>query len=114
MKTLYSRQRAVRVALLTLAIAFNSVSKAESVLDIAPLAVSDFVKNSLNQQPRLLAAQADIAAYSANLQASKQAIYNPELELAYENSSANTKTIGISQTLDWGDQQGSRTDLAGS
>ncbi len=112
MKTFYPRQHAVRVVLLTLALAFNSASKAETVLDIAPLAVSDFVKNSLNQQPRLLAAQADIAASSANLQAAKQAIYNPELELAYENSSANTKTIGISQTLDWGDQQGSRTDLA--
>jgi len=112
MKNLNPRQRAVRVLLLTLAFAFNSVSKAETALDIAPLAVSDFVKNSLNQQPRLLAAQADIASYSANLQAARQAIYNPELELAYENSSANTKTIGISQTLDWGDQQGSRTDLA--
>ncbi len=112
MKTFYPRQHAVRVVLLTLAFVFNSASKAETALDIAPLSVSDFVKNSLNQQPRLLAAQADIAASSANLQAAKQAIYNPELELAYENSSANTKTIGISQTIDWGDQQGSRTDLA--
>lgn len=112
MKTFYPRQHAVRVVLLTLAFVFNSASKAETALDIAPLSVSDFVKNSLNQQPRLLAAQADIAASSANLQAAKQAIYNPELELAYENSSANTKTIGIRQTIDWGDQQGSRTDLA--
>ena len=112
MKTLNSRQNIARALLLTVALVVNTVFATEKTSDVAPSAVSRFVKNSLNQQPTLLSAQASIASAEANLRASKQAIYNPELGLEYENASDITKKIGISQTIDWGDQQGSRTAVA--
>jgi len=95
-----------------MALVLNTVSATEIVPDSAPLAISNFVKNSINQQPPLRAVQADIASYEANLRASNQAIYNPELELSYENSTDITKTIGLNQTIDWGGQKESRTTVA--
>lgn len=110
MKTLNPRQLVARVSLLMVALVVTTVSA--SAADVAPSTVSDFVKNSLNQQPRLLAVQADIASAEANLRASGQALYNPELELAYQNSTDITKTVGVNQTIDWGDQKESRTAVA--
>ncbi|MBV7315293.1 TolC family protein [Shewanella sp. NIFS-20-20] len=44
--------------------------------------------------------------------AASQAIYNPELDVSYQNASEDTYGIGLSQTLDWGDKQGSSAALA--
>jgi len=113
MNTLFSRQlTAARVSLLAIALICNAASATGTLSDNAPSSLSSFVKDSLNQQPRLLAVQADIAAAEANLRASKQAIYNPELELAYEDATDRTKTVGINQTIDWGDQKESRSAVA--
>ena len=57
----------------------------------APVALSNFIKSSLEQQPTLLAAKADIQSAKAALRASSQAIYNPELELGYEDATDKTK-----------------------
>jgi len=113
MNTLLSRQLvAARVSLLIVALVCNAAFATETLSENAPLFLSSFVKDSLNKQPRLLAVQADIAAAKANLRASNQAIYNPELELAYEDASETTKTVGINQTIDWGEQKESRSAVA--
>lgn len=113
MNTLFSRQLvAARVSLLAVVLVCNAASATGILSDNAPSSLSSFVKDSLKQQPRLLAAQADIAAAEANLRASNQAIYNPELELAYEDTSDTTTTVGINQTIDWGDQKESRSAVA--
>jgi cobalt-zinc-cadmium efflux system outer membrane protein len=113
MNTLFSRQLvAARVSLLAIALICNAASATETLSDNAPSSLSSFVKDSLNQQPRLLAVQASIAAAEANLRASKQAIYNPELELAYEDAGDRTTTIGVNQTIDWGGQKEGRSAVA--
>jgi outer membrane protein, heavy metal efflux system len=74
--------------------------------------LSRFVKTSLLDHPDLLAAKADIQSAKATLRASDQAIYNPKIEFDYEDAQEKTKIVGISQTIDWGDQQGSRSGVA--
>lgn len=114
MKILNSRQLAVRVSLLAVILIFDTAS-AETTSESAnnaPVALSNFIKSSLEQQPTLLAAKADIQSAKAALRASSQAIYNPELELGYEDATDKTKTIGITQTIDRGDQRGSREIVA--
>ncbi|QDF68280.1 TolC family protein [Shewanella sp. SNU WT4] len=45
-------------------------------------------------------------------EAANQAIYNPELDVSYQNATEDTYGIGLSQTIDWGDKRGSATALA--
>jgi len=78
----------------------------------APLPLATFILNNLTDHPSLLAAKADVQRANAAVRASGQAVYNPELEFDYEDTDVKTKSIGISQTIDWGDQQGSRTSVA--
>jgi len=81
-------------------------------IDIAPSALTKFITLSLKDHPDLLAAKADVESAKAALRAADQAIYNPQLELDYEDAEVTTQTVGISQTIDWGDQQGSRNAVA--
>jgi len=114
MKILNPRQLAVRVSLLVVISLLNTAA-AESTSNTtkdASSVLSGFIKNSLANHPGLLAAKADVQSAKAVLRASDQAVYNPELEFDYEDTDVKTKSIGISQTIDWGDQQGSRTSVS--
>ncbi len=42
-----------------------------------------------------------------------EALYNPELELDAERTDIDTTSLGISQTIDWGDKRGARARAAG-
>ncbi len=107
---IFNHQRfAAWVALLASMTFFNVATAASN--DNADI-LSEFIQSNLQQHPNLLAAKADLQSAAAALRASDQAIYNPELELDYEDATDVTQTIGISQTIDWGDQQGSRTSMA--
>ncbi|VAW64290.1 hypothetical protein MNBD_GAMMA08-697 [hydrothermal vent metagenome] len=107
---IFNHQRfAAWVALLASMTFFNVATAASN--DNAGI-LSEFIQSNLQQHPNLLAAKADLQSAAAALRASDQAIYNPELELDYEDATDVTQTIGISQTIDWGDQQGSRTSMA--
>lgn len=75
-------------------------------------AVSQLINNNLENHPQFSAIKADLLMARAAVRASKKAIFNPGLELEYEDSDVETKTLGISQTIDWGDQQGGRTAVA--
>jgi len=80
----------------------------------ASLSLSNFIKTSLADNPEFLALKADLQSAKATLRAADQAVYNPELELDYENIdeiNSTIQTVGISQTIDWGDLQGSRTAI---
>ncbi len=70
------------------------------------------VQRTLPTHPRTLAAQAELDAATELYNASTNAIYNPELELDAEETTIRTSTIGLSQTIDWGDQQGANTKIA--
>ena len=114
MKILCPRQFAVWVSTIAIVTLVNT-ALAETASDNTQdtlLSLSGFIASSLDNHPELVAAKADIQSARAALRASDQAVYNPELEFDYEDTDVKTRSIGISQTIDWGDQQGSRTAVA--
>jgi len=116
MKIFNSRQFIVWVSLLASASVFSVSAVAENsssnVRYDVPLKLSQFIVTSMQNHPDMLAAKADVQSAKAALRAADQAIYNPQIEFDYEDTSVTTKRIGISQTIDWGNQQGSRNALA--
>ena len=108
-------------------IGFSSLLRAESTttgIETAPPALSQLIQTSLADNPALIALKAELASARAGLRAADQAVYNPELEIDYEDidgsknpdgsiaEGTTTTSLGISQTIDWGDQRGSRTAMA--
>ena len=71
-----------------------------------------FIQPIFSAHPQLIAAEAELEAVKSQYSAATQAIYNPELELDTEKIAVRTSTIGLSQTIDWGDQQGANTQIA--
>ena len=71
-----------------------------------------FIQPIFSTHPQLIAAEAELEAVKSQYSAATQAIYNPELELDTEKIAVRTSTIGLSQTIDWGDQQGANTQIA--
>ena len=78
----------------------------------APSNISQLIQRVLPTHPRFTAAQAELDAVKAQYNAASNAIYNPELELDSQETNIRTSTIGLSQTIDWGDQQGAKTQIA--
>jgi len=113
MKILNPRQLAAWVSLLASILSMQG-ALAEPISDSTqvPPRLVNLVKNTLTDHPDLQAAKADFLSAKAVLRASGQAVYNPELEIEYEDADVKTQTVGIRQTIDWGDQQGSRTGMA--
>jgi outer membrane protein, heavy metal efflux system len=116
MKILKSRQFTVWVLMLAGVGFFTSTIAAPATATeaSASLSLSNFIKINLADNPEFLALKAELQSARATLRASDQAVYNPELELDYEDIDdidSTTQTVGISQTIDWGDLQGSRTAI---
>jgi len=85
-----------------------SATKADNALVI-------WLAENVKQHPSVLAAKAAVEASKFQKEAANQALYNPELELATESiDEVSTTTIGISQTLDWGDRREANIKLAKS
>ncbi len=77
----------------------------------APGELRQFIEILLPVHPRYVAAEAELAVARAQYDAADKAIYNPELELDAEKTDIQTATIGLSQTIDWGDQRGAKTQI---
>jgi len=73
-----------------------------------------FVQTVVETNPRVQAARAALDASGAFRDAASRPLYNPELSLDAENSDADTRAIGISQTLDWDGKRKARTTVAES
>jgi cobalt-zinc-cadmium efflux system outer membrane protein len=58
------------------------------------------------------AAAPALAAARSHARGQAQPLYNPELELAYENALSTSKEVGLSQTLDLGGKRGARAGVA--
>ena len=69
---------------------------------------------NVETHPAVRAARASLDAASYQMVAADKALYNPELELDAENAETRVRSIGLSQTIDWGDTRGARTQMAGS
>ena len=114
MNTFCSTQNIAWISLLSMllqthsAFAENLTVNEQQTLD----AVSQLISKNLKNHPQFSALKADFLMARATVRASKKAIFNPGLEFEYEDSDVETKTVAISQTIDWGDQQGARTAVA--
>jgi len=104
------------LASLLIVYAYLPVSHAQTdeKISISPAKAefNQLIQKVLPTHPRLIAAQAELDAATSLYNASTNAIYNPELELDAEETNIRTSTIGLSQTIDWGDQQGANTLIA--
>jgi outer membrane protein, heavy metal efflux system len=81
----------------------------------ADASVSRFAQTVAETNPRVQAARAALEASSARRDAASRPLYNPALSLdAEETDVEKTQTIGLSQTIDWGDKREARTAVAAS
>jgi cobalt-zinc-cadmium efflux system outer membrane protein len=106
-------RRPFRRLLVTLALLFGA-SAALARIDTAPAApaLRSLLTNTLETNPEMAAAQARLEAAQALAQAANRPYYNPELELEVENAETHRATVGLAQTLDWGNKRGARTSVA--
>jgi len=102
---------AASVPLTLLLFQTQQVTAAEQTTAASP-ALTRFTRDALQDNPRVQAANAAVDASRARERAAGQALFNPELELDAEKTDVRTESIGISQTIDWGDQRGARTTVA--
>lgn len=105
---------ATALFVLTFAWLPNSYAKDMATLELqaAPNAIQQFIQQAFISHPRLIAAEAEYDAAKEEYKAADRAIYNPELELDGEKTAITTSSISLSQTIDWGDQQGAKTEIA--
>ena len=79
----------------------------------ADASVSRFVEAIAETNPRVQAARAALEASEARRDAASRPLYNPALSLdAEETDIEETRTIGLSQTIDWADKREARTAVA--
>jgi cobalt-zinc-cadmium efflux system outer membrane protein len=88
-----------------------SISSADSST-VADPALSGWINEVLSHNPEMQAAQAAVDAASGRLRAADQPLFNPELELEYENTDITTTAGGLNQAIDWSDKRGARTSVA--
>jgi len=80
----------------------------------ASITLQRWLKNNVDNHPSVLAAQSAVDSAGYQLIAADKALYNPELEFDAETAETNSASIGLSQTIDWGDTRGARTQMASS
>ena len=71
----------------------------------------EFIQQTIGDHPALKASGAALAAARARARGQSRPVYNPELEIGYENAEVNTKEIGISQAFDWSGKRGARAGV---
>ena len=99
------------VAALALA-AFAAVAAPPQLDDQAPPALRDAVRDVWQRNPAVRAADARLDAAQAHTQAAGRPLYNPDLELTAENADVDTRSVGLSQTIDWSGKRRARETAA--
>jgi cobalt-zinc-cadmium efflux system outer membrane protein len=89
----------------------SAVAAGANASDISP-ALKQLAQNFLVQHPAAQAARADLERAEAEARATAQPLYNPEVEVEYEDATDVTKTVGLVQTFDWAGKRRAR-DTAG-
>jgi len=111
-----TRWVAAVVATLAVASPLAGVCAAESEPSSLENTVQDdlanFVRQVVDTHPSVSAARAALDASSAYEAAASRPLYNPELEFEAEDTDVETRTVGISQTLDWGGKRRARVTVA--
>ena len=92
-------QTPVRMAALLLAVCAYASASADS--SSSPAQWAQWVQRQVSQLPASRAIQAEQERLLAQSRALSQPLYNPSLNIDYEDSLDITQTVGLSQTLDW-------------
>lgn len=71
-----------------------------------------FITERLAEMPAIRALDARIEAARARLRAARQPRYNPEISVDSERTDVTSKSIGITQTIDWSGQRRWQTEIA--
>ena len=71
-----------------------------------------WLNKNVDNHPSVLAAKSAVDSARYQLIAADKALYNPELEFDAETAETDSASIGLSQTIDWGDTRGARTEMA--
>ncbi|WP_417461172.1 TolC family protein [Kordiimonas sp.] len=71
----------------------------------------EFIEQVTNDHPALMASEAALAAARARAKGQSRPIYNPEVEIGYEDAAEVTKEVGLSQTLDWSGKRKARSGV---
>lgn len=80
--------------------------------DKASPALVEAIRRVWQHNPAAQAADAKVAASGARADAASRPLYNPELELTVENADVNTRSVGVSQTIDWSGKRRARVGAA--
>lgn len=105
---LYACVPAVSLSLHAASVSYNAIKPSE----LAQPALAALVRETLESNPGVLAAQAAVDAARARISAADRPLYNPELGLDLEKAETDTGALGISQTIDWADKREARTQVA--
>mgnify|MGYP001604037134 FL=1 len=81
-------------------------------INVADPALTSWVNEVLSFNPEMQAAEAAVNAAGGRARAADRPLFNPELELEYENSDTTTTAGGLSQSIDWADKRGARSSVA--
>src|SRR5690242_8384782 len=71
-------------------------------------AVRNAVRDVWMRNPAVQSAEARVDEARARANAAGQPLYNPDLDLGAENADVNTRSVGLSQTLDWSGKRKAR------
>ncbi|MFB2668063.1 TolC family protein [Shewanella xiamenensis] len=93
----------------------DAVAQGELLTQETQTSLNQWLPELLKQINQLPEVQAQIARQQQAelvIAAADRAVYNPELGLNYQNADTDTYSLGLSQTIDWGDKRGVATRLA--
>ncbi|HHJ15705.1 MAG TPA: TolC family protein [Gammaproteobacteria bacterium] len=88
-----------------------SITCAASASGVSP-ALQRLAQDFIAQHPAAQAARADLERAEAEARASSQPLYNPEIEVEYEDATDITKTVGLAQTFDWAGKRRARDTVS--
>jgi len=88
------------------------VSPFGAVSAVEQPALTTLIRTVLDDNPRVLAARSALDAAQARERAADRPLYNPGLDIEYEDAADVTKTLGLSQSIDWSDKREARTRVA--
>jgi cobalt-zinc-cadmium efflux system outer membrane protein len=92
----------------------ETAASAQTIQTTTSVKLQHWLNRNVDNHPSVLAAKSAVVSAEFQLIAADKALYNPELEIDAETAETDSASIGISQTIDWGDTRGARTEMAGS
>ncbi len=110
--TVYACVLAISLSLDAGAVGYNTTYKAANSSISSEPALGAFVREVLDSNPGVQAAEAAVNTAQALTRAASRPLYNPELQVQAEQAIENTGALGLSQTIDWADKRTARTQMA--